>query len=500
MRTRFTETRKFKYGSAATVLTIVFIALVVIFNIIFTALAQKYLWYVDMTKDKVFTLSEEAKEIMSDVTQEVNIHFASEPDELMNGSNSSFTRYVYTTALQLEEAFDNVHVDCTSVVKNPSFFKEWYATTATDIDTTNVIVESGGEVRNFRATAFFTYNDVSDLSTVWAYSGEKKLLSGIMQVTQTDTPKVAFTTQHGEALNTEAALALSNVFGENGFEVKAVDLTKDTLDEDCRILVIYNPLYDFVGAEAEDAAFNEIEKVDAFLDRRGCLLVFCDPENVGNLTNLNEFLEEWGIAYRSGATIRDPEHAMSVDHYSVLCEYQPDDTVGGALYSDLTALATPPKTIIRKAAPIDILWTNGGGLGGERLVSPILKSYDTAELVREGAVEETGVFNMMVISRQTTIANNESYYSYVIAAGSPTFANMSYIQSNSYANEDILSGAMKTVGRERVLASLELKPFDDDKIDITTASANRWTVAMTVVLPAIFALAGLVIITRRKHQ
>ena len=57
-------------------------------------------------------------------------------------------------------------------------------------------------MRNFAATAFFTFNDVSDPSTVWAYSGEKRMISGIMQVTQTEKPIVSFTTEHGEALNT----------------------------------------------------------------------------------------------------------------------------------------------------------------------------------------------------------------------------------------------------------------------------------------------------------
>ena len=93
------NSRKFKYGSAATAFTVAFIAIVVIFNIIFSALARKYMWYVDLTKEQVYTLSEEAKEIMSDVSQDVYIHFASEPDELMNGQNASYTRYIYTTAL-----------------------------------------------------------------------------------------------------------------------------------------------------------------------------------------------------------------------------------------------------------------------------------------------------------------------------------------------------------------------------------------------------------------
>ena len=77
MRKGFYQSRKFKYGSVATAFTISFVAIVVIFNIIFTALSTKYMWYIDMTKEQVFTLSEEAKDIMSDIKNEVNIYFAS---------------------------------------------------------------------------------------------------------------------------------------------------------------------------------------------------------------------------------------------------------------------------------------------------------------------------------------------------------------------------------------------------------------------------------------
>ena len=498
-RRSFFNSRRFKYGTAATVFTIAFVAVVVIFNIIFSALAQKYMWYIDMTKEQVYTLSEEAKEIMSDVTEDVYIHFASEPDELMNGANAGYTRYIYTTALQLQDAFPNVHVDAVSVLKNPSRFKEFYQTTATDIDTTNVIVESGGEVRNFRATAFFTFNDLSDLSTVWAYSGEKRLISGIMQVTQTEKPVVCFTTEHGEAVNTQDFVTLMQLFDENGFEPRFINLSQEDIVDDCRILVIYSPAYDFIGAEAEDEARDEIEKIDKFLDRYGCLMVFADPSSVSKLTNLNEFLEEWGIAYRPDTMIRDTEHAMSVDSYSIWAEYQRDN-LGGSLYSDLNDLATPPKTIVRKAAPIDILWEKGGGLNGSREVSPVLKSYDTSEILRDGIVVGGDSYNIATISRESRIVSNEYYYSYVLAFGSPSFAAKDYLDSNAYANDDILAAAMKGVGRERVLASLNLKPFDKDDITITTADATARTVRMTTILPLIIAVAGIVVITRRRHS
>ena len=51
---KYTQSRKFKYGSVATAFTIAFIAIVVIFNVIFTALANKYMWYIDMTDANLF--------------------------------------------------------------------------------------------------------------------------------------------------------------------------------------------------------------------------------------------------------------------------------------------------------------------------------------------------------------------------------------------------------------------------------------------------------------
>ena len=496
MRNSFYQSRKFKYGSMATAFTIGFIAIVVIFNIIFTALAARYNWFIDMTGEQVFTLSDEAKEIMSDITDEVQIIFASEPDVLMNGTDSDYMRYVYTTALQLEEEFSNIKVECVNVLKQPSYFRGYYNTTNTDIDSDSVVVVSGDEVRIFKAEAFFTFDE--NYEYVWAYNGEYKLISGIMQVTQTETPIVSFTTEHGEDMNSNGAGNLATIFADNGFEVKPVNLANEELDDDCRILVIYNPRYDFTGSEAEADQFNEIKKIDNFLDDYGCLLVFAEPQYVDNLTNLNEFLEEWGISYVSDTYIRDKEHAMTVDGYGIVTEYQ-SETLGASIYSELSALATPPKAMIYKSMPIDILWESGGDLSGSRDVSPVLKSHETSELVVDGEVTEVGSYNVMTISRETRIVDNEYYYSYVIASGSPTFSDGAYVVSNSYANKDILSAAMKAVGRERVLAVLDFKPFDDDEITITTDEANNWTAAMTLVIPVIVAACGFYVVTRRKH-
>lgn len=496
MKKGFYSSKSFRYGSAATAFTCAFIAVILVFNIIFSALANRYMWYIDMTEEEIFTLSDAAKDILADIDEEVNIYFTSDPDTLMNGSNSTYTKYVYNTALQLENEFENIHVTCKDIIKNRAFFEPYRTTAATNLYTTSVIVESGTEIRVFALDAFYVFNDDS---TIWAYNGEKKLLSGILQVTSAELPIVYFTSEHGEDLG-EDAQALYSLFYDNGFDVRVINLAKEEIDEDARIIIINDPVYDFIGAEADDSSANEIRKLDEFLDNFGCLYVFADPDHAGKLTNLSEFLEEWGIAFTPDTYIRDADNSISTDGLSIVAKYD-TDTLGSSIYKDLTSnLTTLPKTISRYTMPIQILWDEGGGLSGSRDVSPVLTSYSSAQAVQNNEVVGRGEYNLLTISREMRVVDNEEYYSYVIVSGSSNFANSSYLLSNAYANADILSAAMKATGREKILANVDFKVFDDTDLDITTAQANDWTLACVLALPAVAAVCGLVIWVRRKHS
>ena len=405
-RNGFFRTKSFRYGSTATAFTAAFIAVVVVFNIIFTALANRYMWYIDMTNEEVFTLSEATKELLSDVDEEINIYFASEPDVLMQGDTSMYSRFVYNTALQLETEFDNIHVICKDIVKNRSFFERFRTNTATQIYTTSVIVESGEEVQVYALQSFFT-TEPED-GTVWAYSGERKFVSAILQLTSAELPIVYFTSEHGESIGDSAA-ELFHLFTENGFDVRTINLAKEEIDEDARIVIINNPRFDFIGSEADDESSNEIRKLDRFLDKFGCLMVFADPDHADRLNNLSEFLEEWGVGFTPDTVIRDTEHSISTDGLSVVAKYD-TTTLGSSIYKDLTRnLDTLPKTISRYSMPIQILWEEGGSVSGSRDVSSILTTYDTAEAIYDGAVADEGTFHLLTLSRESRIINNEEY-------------------------------------------------------------------------------------------
>lgn len=488
--------RGLKLGAASLTFTVLFVAAVIIFNAVFGVLASSMLWYVDMTGDSVFTLSDEAKEVLSDVTDEVNIYFAQEADKLMSGEDSSqYMKYIYNTALQLQKEFPNVNVECVDVVKHPAFFEYYYNTAATEILSTSVIIASGSEFRLQAADSFFVWDE--EYSYIWGYNGEAKFAAAILQVTAAEMPIVYFTTGHGEKTS-EQCSALWNLYETAGFEVRSIDLTKEDIDPDGRVLIINDPLYDFAGIEGGEDG-NEIDKIDAFLDRHGCLTVFADSHKSASLKNLSELLGEWGIAFRSGETVNDTLDSVNKEGTAVVAKYETEDTMGRSLYRDIADLASPPKTIFKDAMPLDILFEKDDKLMGSIITSPVLYSGDSSETVKNGETVSEGAQPLMVLSREEGIKDNDYIYTYVLVCGSPEFVSDEYIQSNSYANSDILVNTVRLVGREKIVADIDPKVLDETALDITNAQANGWSIAMIIAIPAVVAVVGIYICIRRRR-
>lgn len=486
------KARRLRIGGLALAFTAFFIAIVVVLNAIVSVLTNKFAWYVDMTDEAVFTLSDEAKSYLADMTDDVNIYFAAEPDELMADYDM---RYVYTTAKELEANFSNISISCYDVVKHPDFFKPFYESTGSEITQKTVVFECGGESIATGYKTFFTYNEDGDR---WAYSGDYRFVSCIMRVTQNETPIAYFTTAHSE----DASSGIEQMLVDSGFEVRQINLRSEEIDDDARLIIINNPKNDFLGIDAESESGNEIKKLDDFLDGLGGLIVFEDPEYSARLDTLNEFLEEWGISFRSGSKIKDTDHSMSVDGYSIVAEYPSDDNFGTSVYSALENFDSMPQTVVRDAMPIDILWNDRGSGSSWRYVYPMLLSHDSAALVDSytNSVMEHGQYTLMTISRESRVIDNDRYFSYVLAAGTSNFASDKYlVNSNAYGNSDILRQTMKYIGRNGILADIPLRPFDDTTSTATTLQARNFTICTTVILPVIIAAVGVVVIVRRRR-
>ncbi len=530
----FLNSRKFRHGSTAAILTVFVIAAVVIINVIFTALAQKYMWYTDMTTEKLYTLSDAAIELLGTSFEKVeadrgeeikvDIIFCDEKDNLMAETTQ---RYVLETALQMETEFpDIINVKFIDVITNPSAVDKYRNNSHANIFTTNVIVASGTEFRVYALNAFYVFSD-EDSTTPWSYNGEKKLASGILACIQAESPIACFTMNHGEAFYDRELLYLLE---DAGYTVQLLDLATEEIPADCRMLITYNPKADFLVKD-KVSEISEIAKLDAYLDATNAYMVFVDPQTPV-LPNLEEYLEEWGVVFDRSTddaginypyTIKDSSQSLTVDGYTFHGNYATAG-LGASITTDMRSVGVPPKVIFQNAMSISYAknydaiyseneddasksyWSGSYYSNGVSrsiydvfVSSASAEAYANGELVKSSNVVDP--FKLMTLTRESRMVDNTNAdYSYVLACGSTQFVSEDLLQSAVYGNTDVLLSALRAMGKELVTVNLTHKPFASTDIEIITVSqANQYTITLTVVPVIIIFGLGIFVIVRRKY-
>ena len=546
------------------VLTALIIAVIIIANVIFSALTQKFLWYVDLTPELLYSLSDEAIDLiengddkfdslspieMVDKIREekaaedpdfdpsdlmINIIFCDDPDVL---EESASQRYIYHTALELQDKFpDHINVDNYDIIRNPSSVSKFKTNSLSKIDTTSVIIEFGTEFRVREIRSFFTFKNESTDEEPWAYNGEKAFASSILAVTRAESPIACVITNHGENVEN---FDLLNTLIDAGYMVQFLDLMEHDIPEKCRLVVVYDPKQDFtVASRASD--IDEIEKLDEFLDGTNSLMVFMDP-STQRLENFEDYLEEWGISFdrytdaggqEISHLIMDKSQSLTADGYTFKAEYVLAG-MGADITTDMRSRPVPQSVIFKNAMSIsysdryspthhvpndsdaddeEFDYATYEQNGTYREIYDVFTTSAKAEAYAgNGATPievatENNLLKLMTVSKESRFTQESNYSSideasYVFACGSTEFASGDLLHSNSYGNTDFLLTALRTIGKEPVPVGLDIKPFADYDIDtVTTSEATQYTVVLATVPVIVAAAAGIVIIVRRKNR
>ncbi len=477
--------KKVKHGTVSVLLTVVVIAAVVIVNIIFSAFAYKNNWYVDLTETKLYGLTDAGRALLDEVDAPVQIHFCS-PFDVMESNSPQ--KMVFELVKEMAAEYDNITYDYIDPIKNPTAVIKYKNSPADAVNAHSVIVESGSEFRKFALDALFIVD--SDNTTAWAFNGEKKLISAIVQCTQAETPIAYFTTTHGEYIPS----SLFELVYDAGYEPRAIDLTKEEIHEDARLMIISSPTTDFEGiSEVSAGRKSEIEKIDDFLDSFGNVMVFMDPDTK-ELPELEEFLVEWGIEF-DNSVLKDPENSIDINHYAISGQYSiEENTLGASLVKNIVSVGTAPKTIVNYASPINLLFDYNNG----RQTSTAIYSSDKAQKYVDGKIVEEGRYPLVALSRETRYIDNTEHYSYVFAIGSKYFTADTFL-SPTYANSDIIYTMMRAMGKVQVPIDLDFKVFEDESLDILQSEAGTWTIVLVLAIPACVFIAGIIIWIRRKN-
>jgi len=301
---------------------------------------------------------------------------------------------------------------------------------------------------------------------------------------------VLFTLGHGEELPRE----LFDVFVNNGFLVETIDLSKDDLPEDARILVICNPKKDFLGADPENPMLrSEIDKVASFLNNFGSVMYFSEP-NQGPFPELDDLMREHGMMFGHEFILIDERN--SIGHQNFLdTQYFVAENVGDELHASIRRQATPPRTVMPRTKPIFIT-----PRAGERTVSPVLTSFPTSYMVHisENIQSAQGESILLAVSQRTRYIDNNPQTSLFLVSGSYEF--LGYLPSNAYSNSDIILNAMRIMTNKRIAVTIGWKEFDRQGLDMSLEAQNRWMLICIFLLPAVVSTIGIIVWLRRRYS
>lgn len=499
-----------RYGGTAAAFTVAFVAIVIIANVIFTALATKYRWYLDLSSKELFTLSDATVDVLETAFEEkdaeVTIIFCMEKDELIE---DAAMMYIQNTAENLANKFKNIKIKYMDSLRDYDYMQQFVTSSSPNVYTTNVIVQSGTEYRKLESHSFFVWD--TDETTVWAYKGENTFASAILQVTADEMPIAYFTKGHMEKLTGAQYTPFIEMIEDAGYEIKDIDLSTEELDPAARLLIINDPETDFGGALDDHTGKSEIEKIDDFLDNYGAMMVFVSPDHVGKLTNLSELLEEWGIGVEADTTVKEAEdYALSVDGFTFKAQYNTsDESLSSSVYKEISNIAggdrqTLPTMRIRDAAPITHKFTTDEITTSDFRtihVFDMFTSSGESRLFRNGALsEEQGQYSVMTISQGAKTVDNEIYLTHVLVSGTPSVIEKESIEKSVYKNRDIINSCLVAFGKKNVPVGIEYKEFEDYDLDITVGQANAWTRAFIIIMPAATVIACVVVTVRRKYR
>ena len=546
---------KFTKKTVFYAVTILIIACILLLNVGFHALASRGLWFIDFAiprylsmegtlykvSDSCLDLLEQnlpsavdhinaQRESEGEQPLKVEIIFCTDPDVL---DQDEYTRYIHYTALGMQKEFpDYIDVQYVNIIKNPSAIQKFKATSATNIYPSNVIVSFGTEYRVFTVDSLFTSNDASS-TDYWAYNGEKKLTSGILAVTRAESPIACLTVNHGEQI--EGYDEFMRLIEAAGFAVQTLDLEKQEIPENCRLIITMAPEYDFYG-DPNDTN-DEIDKLDAFLDQAYSFLYVCDPDTP-SLPNLEEYLEFWGITQArktdsAGVSenylLQDTEANVDGEGYALIATYE---TLGkGASFTtDLRDSGYPPTVIFDNAGAIKpaenykptyvledettntqaYMYHSYRSNGITRTMHNIFTAPATANGTVDGQVYEAAgqyPFSLMTLTVENRTTQETNYSvaqepSYVCCIASTEFLSDTVLASDAYGNADVVLGTLRAMGREVIPVTLEFKAFMVyDIAQTVTAKNNPMPIMIALALiPALICFGvGIFVNVRRKY-
>ncbi len=462
------SSRKFRGGAYATILSILVVLLVLGVNLLAGVLLKSS----DLTKSGTYSLSEETLSFLKQVDTPIELYYVSETgEEHLVLSN---------TAELFAEHCDNVTIDYKDPVQYPQFVYKYNG--VSDINNNSIIVINSEEPErydyiDFEEMCIYTL-DQNDLTQtkLSGYDAEMELVKAIVSVTDSENKNIYFTTGHGEFLinpnsaTPEVSTTLHDLLSINSYTPHFLDLTRESIPDNCDILCIGGATTDFTEAE--------IASISEYITNGGSVALFLyytgEP-----LKQIHSLTKQYGIELHTGLLNEgDDQFTEQGNKNYVLTKYN-GKNVEWAFSTGVTVMDN-----LRDTLKVESLYQTSD--------KAFLKTDISSQEWAEG--DPIGQYSLLTKATETYQGKTGNLYVFSTCF---FLADRCISGTVSYSNRDLfLSIAGEVTGSETSL-SIPNNLAREEALAMTTKEKNM-VFSISVIAPALFLVFGIIVVFRRR--
>jgi hypothetical protein len=487
--------RNLRYGFVSVCITIVVIAVIVLCNVVLTALFKKFPLDIDLTEDQVFEISDATKEFLTGLEEDVFIYILNTESSFVNGSPSEYFIQANEVIRRYAQHSSRVRLEYVDLIRNPDFPSRF-----PDVDAgiSDIIVVSGNRARKLSPRDLFNIQTSYYGSFISSSKAEQAMTGALLGVTSRKSSLAAVITGHGEM----GVDAFTELLKMNVWEVVSVNTITESIPQDASLVIL--------AAPERDLSAGELEGIDRFLEGGNNRSLFYlsslgQPSQTAEgidqsaLPNLEAFLAEWGLAAEAGIVFETNNSLIIGDSpFWFLADFAEDDYSKQAVQKKLAP-------VLPLARPLRVLFEAQRYRRTKVLIrsstSAGIRPADAPLDWNPGPQDLRADIPLLVLSSSTrNNVDGDIVSSHVLASGSTTAWNSSVLGNINIANSGYFLDLLGRLAGKEERFYIEDKTLGFSNLNITMAQLISLTLIFVVLVPLAVLVSGIVVWLRRRHR
>lgn len=472
---RSLRSSKFRHGGYATLMIVAALAAIVAVNILVDQVPAK----LDLTENRLFSLSEETLKILRGLSSDVTITSITRKGNEDPIIKEILARYARNSG--------RVKLATVDPERNPGWSKQ-YDATGSGLRERSLVVARGARFRTIDVFDMYNYDMSGQQPRLTGLSVEQKVSSALAYVTA-DRNVTAYTVRgHGE--QTLAAYGLTGAVDAENYERRELDLlTSASVPPEADMVLVLRPRSDFPAPEAE--------KLRAYLASGGRAVFLLDVQyGAQAMPNLAGLLKSYGVAMRNLLVVESDTNHAAYGNPLFLVPNQESHGILAPLrdknYPILMPFAQPIQTLELRKRTLKI----------EPLLSTTKAAFaksnprDVAALRREPGDAE-GPFTVAVAITDPA-AEPGAKDTRIVVIGASAFL-VPEVAAQAPGNTDFFLSCMGWLKEKKDTISIRTKSMIEFPLNLNAAQRWIFSAVVVILMPLIILGWGFIVWIKRRH-